>query len=101
MMAGWPSATILTFCVNIFCNICACVKDATTVVLTISENHKKVLYDGRLASSLAFLYNPVSTDGQLCLQCAPKASFCLTVFFVLVMLPSAVGYFLLLGNGLT
>ena len=38
----------------------------------ISENHKKVLYDGRLASCLAFLYNPVSTDGQLCLQCAPK-----------------------------
>jgi hypothetical protein len=46
---------------------------------SLSENHKKVLYDGKLASSLAFLYNPVSTDGQLCLQCAPKGN---TSYFV-------------------
>ena len=32
----------------------------------------QVLYDGKLSSSIAFLYNPVSTDSQLCLQCAPK-----------------------------
>ena len=32
----------------------------------------QVLYDGKLSNCIAFLYNPVSTDSQLCLQCAPK-----------------------------
>merc|ERR1719187_2192353 len=41
---------------------------------TLSETHRKVLYDGKLSSSIAFLYNPVSTDSQLCLQCAPKGN---------------------------
>jgi len=56
----------------------------------LSENHRRVLYDGRLAkwaksdkansrmisvsSSIVFLYNPVATDGQLCLQCSPKGN---------------------------
>lgn len=46
---------------------------------TLSENHRKVLYDGKLSNSIAFLYNPVSTDSQLCLQCAPKGN---TSYFV-------------------
>ena len=46
---------------------------------TLSENHRKVLYDGKLSNSLAFLYNPVSTDSQLCLQCAPKGN---TSYFI-------------------
>ena len=40
----------------------------------LGENHRKVLYDGRLSSSIAFMYNPVATDSQLCLQCAPKGN---------------------------
>ena len=40
----------------------------------LSENHRKVLYDGRLSQSIVFMYNPVATDGQLCLQCTPKGN---------------------------
>ena len=40
----------------------------------LSENHRKVLYDGRLSNNIVFMYNPVSTDSQLCLQCAPKGN---------------------------
>eukprot|EP00094_Tigriopus_californicus_P012159 TCALIF_11751-PA protein Name:"Similar to NBEA Neurobeachin (Homo sapiens)" AED:0.12 eAED:0.13 QI:0/0.04/0/0.81/1/1/22/0/1914 len=40
----------------------------------LSENHRKVLYEGRLSTSIVFLYNPVATDGQLCLQCTPKGN---------------------------
>eukprot|EP00095_Tigriopus_kingsejongensis_P003666 maker-scaffold11_size778918-snap-gene-3.18 protein:Tk03666 transcript:maker-scaffold11_size778918-snap-gene-3.18-mRNA-1 annotation:"PREDICTED: neurobeachin-like" len=40
----------------------------------LSENHRKVLYDGRMSASIVFLYNPVASDGQLCLQCAPKGN---------------------------
>ena len=40
----------------------------------MSETHKKVLYDGRLSNTIVFMYNPVSTDSQLCLQCAPKGN---------------------------
>ena len=39
----------------------------------------QVLYDGKLSNCIAFLYNPVSTDSQLCLQCAPKGN---TSYFV-------------------
>ena len=40
----------------------------------LSENHRKVLYDGKLSNNIVFMYNPVSTDSQLCLQCAPKGN---------------------------
>ncbi|XP_055524887.1 neurobeachin isoform X10 [Wyeomyia smithii] len=33
-----------------------------------------VLYDGKLSSGIVFMYNPVATDGQLCLQSAPKGN---------------------------
>nr|XP_029733359.1 neurobeachin-like isoform X10 [Aedes albopictus] len=33
-----------------------------------------VLYDGKLSSAIVFMYNPVATDGQLCLQSAPKGN---------------------------
>uniref|UniRef100_A0A8W7PQG2 DUF4704 domain-containing protein n=1 Tax=Anopheles coluzzii TaxID=1518534 RepID=A0A8W7PQG2_ANOCL len=32
------------------------------------------LYDGKLSSAIVFMYNPVATDGQLCLQSAPKGN---------------------------
>lgn len=42
--------------------------------LQLPENHKKVLYDSRLSTTMVFMYNPVATDGQLCLQSAPKGN---------------------------
>ncbi|XP_037816206.1 neurobeachin isoform X2 [Lucilia sericata] len=35
---------------------------------------KAVLYDGKLSNAIVFMYNPVATDGQLCLQSAPKGN---------------------------
>ncbi|XP_055524892.1 neurobeachin isoform X15 [Wyeomyia smithii] len=42
--------------------------------LNLPDNHKRVLYDGKLSSGIVFMYNPVATDGQLCLQSAPKGN---------------------------
>ncbi|XP_076065007.1 neurobeachin-like [Oratosquilla oratoria] len=50
--------------------------------LQLPENHRRtsslcyqqVLYDGKLASAIVFMYNPVATDSQLCLQSAPKGN---------------------------
>lgn len=33
-----------------------------------------MLYDGKLSNAIVFMYNPVATDGQLCLQSAPKGN---------------------------
>ncbi|KAJ8949535.1 hypothetical protein NQ318_005097, partial [Aromia moschata] len=33
-----------------------------------------VLYDGKLSSAIVFMYNPVATDTQLCLQSAPRGN---------------------------
>ncbi|XP_028036907.1 neurobeachin isoform X7 [Bombyx mandarina] len=38
------------------------------------QNVHDVLYDGKLSSAIVFMYNPVATDGQLCLQSAPKGN---------------------------
>lgn len=38
------------------------------------QNIHDVLYDGKLSSAIVFMYNPVATDGQLCLQSAPKGN---------------------------
>lgn len=35
---------------------------------------QQVLYDGKLSNAIVFMYNPVATDGQLCLQSAPKGN---------------------------
>uniref|UniRef100_T1J4P2 BEACH-type PH domain-containing protein n=1 Tax=Strigamia maritima TaxID=126957 RepID=T1J4P2_STRMM len=43
-------------------------------IMQLPENLKKVLYDGKLSTGLVFMYNPVATDGQLCLQSAPKGN---------------------------
>ncbi|XP_052744708.1 neurobeachin isoform X6 [Bicyclus anynana] len=39
-----------------------------------TQNVHDVLYDGKLSSGIVFMYNPVATDGQLCLQSAPKGN---------------------------
>ncbi|KAM8905556.1 neurobeachin isoform 2-T2 [Spinachia spinachia] len=38
----------------------------------LAEHHKQVLYDGKLASSIAFTYNAKATDAQLCLESSPQ-----------------------------
>ncbi|CAK6442930.1 unnamed protein product [Pipistrellus nathusii] len=38
----------------------------------LAEHHKQVLYDGKLATSIAFTYNAKATDAQLCLESSPK-----------------------------
>ncbi|XP_035386156.1 lipopolysaccharide-responsive and beige-like anchor protein isoform X3 [Electrophorus electricus] len=40
--------------------------------LLFAEHHKALLYDGKLAGSVAFTYNPRATDAQLCLESSPK-----------------------------
>ncbi|CAH1724102.1 unnamed protein product [Aphis gossypii] len=42
--------------------------------LSLPDNHKRVLYDGKLSNAIVFMYNPVATDGQLCLQSTPKGN---------------------------
>lgn len=32
------------------------------------------MYDGKLSNAIVFMYNPVATDSQLCLQSAPKGN---------------------------
>ncbi|KOX76971.1 Lipopolysaccharide-responsive and beige-like anchor protein [Melipona quadrifasciata] len=39
-----------------------------------SEKLNCVLYDGKLSNAIVFMYNPVATDSQLCLQSAPKGN---------------------------
>ncbi|CAH1724101.1 unnamed protein product [Aphis gossypii] len=36
--------------------------------------NSSVLYDGKLSNAIVFMYNPVATDGQLCLQSTPKGN---------------------------
>lgn len=38
----------------------------------LAEHHKQVLYDSKLANSIAFTYNAKATDAQLCLESSPK-----------------------------
>ncbi|CAG4994400.1 unnamed protein product, partial [Parnassius apollo] len=50
------------------------VAAAHATLLVDIEACKRVLYDGKLSSAIVFMYNPVATDGQLCLQSAPKGN---------------------------
>ncbi|XP_010137566.1 PREDICTED: lipopolysaccharide-responsive and beige-like anchor protein, partial [Buceros rhinoceros silvestris] len=40
--------------------------------LFLADHHKLLLYDGKLSSAIAFMYNPRATDAQLCLESSPK-----------------------------
>ncbi|XP_048798569.1 lipopolysaccharide-responsive and beige-like anchor protein isoform X5 [Lagopus muta] len=40
--------------------------------LFLDEHHRLLLYDGKLSSAIAFMYNPRATDAQLCLESSPK-----------------------------
>lgn len=45
----------------------------------LAEHHKQVLYDNKLASSIAFTYNAKATDAQLCLESSPKENISIFV----------------------
>lgn len=45
-----------------------------SIRFTYANLHSQVLYDGKLSNAIVFMYNPVATDGQLCLQSAPKGN---------------------------
>ncbi|XP_037030161.1 neurobeachin isoform X5 [Bradysia coprophila] len=49
-------------------------KAVTNSIASDEYNFASVLYDGKLSSAIVFMYNPVATDGQLCLQSAPKGN---------------------------
>ncbi|XP_018047115.1 PREDICTED: neurobeachin isoform X2 [Atta colombica] len=40
----------------------------------VDQSMQIVLYDGKLSNAIVFMYNPVATDSQLCLQSAPKGN---------------------------
>ncbi|KAF7991664.1 hypothetical protein HCN44_010465 [Aphidius gifuensis] len=40
----------------------------------VDQSMQSVLYDGKLSNAIVFMYNPVATDSQLCLQSAPKGN---------------------------
>ncbi|XP_033105967.1 neurobeachin-like isoform X2 [Anneissia japonica] len=42
--------------------------------VSLSDGHKKVLYDGKLSSAIVFMYNPAATESQLCLDSSPKGN---------------------------
>ncbi|XP_071511589.1 neurobeachin-like isoform X5 [Diadema antillarum] len=42
--------------------------------VSLPDQYKKVLYDGKLTSSIVFLYNPAATESQLCLESSPKGN---------------------------
>ncbi|XP_025157452.1 neurobeachin isoform X8 [Harpegnathos saltator] len=46
-------------------------QDLTSMV---DQSMQIVLYDGKLSNAIVFMYNPVATDSQLCLQSAPKGN---------------------------
>ncbi|XP_017773305.1 PREDICTED: neurobeachin isoform X3 [Nicrophorus vespilloides] len=51
--------------------------DATNIptsMIQSTTDARSVLYDGKLSSAIVFMYNPVATDSQLCLQSAPKGN---------------------------
>ncbi|XP_043498215.1 neurobeachin isoform X10 [Polistes fuscatus] len=45
-----------------------------TSMVDQSMQTSEVLYDGKLSNAIVFMYNPVATDSQLCLQSAPKGN---------------------------
>ncbi|KAG5684962.1 hypothetical protein PVAND_014167 [Polypedilum vanderplanki] len=49
-------------------------KDSNFNLVCDDFNIASVLYDGKLSNAIVFMYNPVATDGQLCLQSAPKGN---------------------------
>ncbi|XP_015604572.1 neurobeachin isoform X4 [Cephus cinctus] len=50
------------------------VSDEQEHTSMVDQSIQPVLYDGKLSTAIVFMYNPVATDSQLCLQSAPKGN---------------------------
>ncbi|XP_012285868.1 neurobeachin isoform X4 [Orussus abietinus] len=50
------------------------VSDEQELTSMVDQSIQPVLYDGKLSNAIVFMYNPVATDSQLCLQSAPKGN---------------------------
>ncbi|XP_076767095.1 A kinase anchor protein rugose isoform X9 [Xylocopa sonorina] len=50
------------------------VSDEPELTSMVDQSMQTVLYDGKLSNAIMFMYNPVATDSQLCLQSAPKGN---------------------------
>ncbi|KAG7203661.1 hypothetical protein KM043_013693 [Ampulex compressa] len=50
------------------------VSDELELTSMVDQSMQTVLYDGKLSNAIVFMYNPVATDSQLCLQSAPKGN---------------------------
>ncbi|XP_076302046.1 A kinase anchor protein rugose isoform X15 [Lasioglossum baleicum] len=50
------------------------VSDEPELTSMVDQSMQIVLYDGKLSNAIVFMYNPVATDSQLCLQSAPKGN---------------------------
>ncbi|KAK2577077.1 hypothetical protein KPH14_005888 [Odynerus spinipes] len=50
------------------------VSDEQELTSMVDQSMQTVLYDGKLSNAIVFMYNPVATDSQLCLQSAPKGN---------------------------
>ncbi|XP_034937724.1 neurobeachin isoform X3 [Chelonus insularis] len=50
------------------------VSDEPEFTSMVDQSMQTVLYDGKLSNAIVFMYNPVATDSQLCLQSAPKGN---------------------------
>jgi hypothetical protein len=48
--------------------------ESTSSMSLTATDARAVLYDGKLSGAIVFMYNPVATDSQLCLQSAPKGN---------------------------
>lgn len=81
----WNTFYLLISSINLFSIIFAMVWQPSYALTWTTQLHAhtyiwvhilrlQVLYDGKLSNAIVFMYNPVATDGQLCLQSAPKGN---------------------------
>ncbi|KAK0077287.1 hypothetical protein PV325_004175, partial [Microctonus aethiopoides] len=50
------------------------VSDELEIASMADQSMQTVLYDGKLSNAIVFMFNPVATDSQLCLQSSPKGN---------------------------
>lgn len=67
----WHSLFSL-ICFNLFFFLQSTFKFKSESDIHLADHHKQVLYDGKLAGSIAFTYNAKATDAQLCLESSPR-----------------------------
>lgn len=58
----------------LFCSYLLFILGKNRIQKKMKMEQIQVLYDGKLSNAIVFMYNPVATDGQLCLQSAPKGN---------------------------